>query len=348
MKDIDWTKLTFSYTPTDYIVRSHYANGVWSKPYATSDPIIPVHAAATALQYAQQAFEGLKVYRTVDGKVSIFRPEMNAKRMQQSAEAMYMAPVPTDLFIEACELAVRMNIDYLPPYETGATLYIRPILFGTTPKVGVSPAQEFEFCVVVTPIGPYFPAGFGTTPFIINRHVDRAAPLGTGQFKVGGNYAASFRATETAHAAGYDCLFLDSKQHRFIDECSAANFIGIKESKVESQKSKAQIEYLTPKSSAILPSITNDSLMTLAREKGMKVTRRHIRLEELEEMSEAAACGTACVISPIDKVLDPERNKVYSFGNEPGPVMTELYHALKDIQYGRSEDRHGWCEVVER
>ena len=228
MKDIDWTHLTFSYTPTDYIVRSHYANGSWSKPYATTDPTIPLHAAATALQYAQQAFEGLKAYRTMDGKVSIFRPEMNAQRMQQSAEAMYMAPVPKEMFIEACELAVRMNIDYLPPYETGATLYIRPILFGTTPKVGVSPAHEFEFCVVVTPIGPYFPAGFGTTPFIINRHVDRAAPLGTGQWKVGGNYASSFRATEPAHEQGMGVLFLDSEEHKYLDECGGANIFLVK------------------------------------------------------------------------------------------------------------------------
>jgi branched-chain amino acid aminotransferase len=165
--------------------------------------------------------------------------------------------------------------------------------------------------------------------------VDRAAPYGTGQFKVGGNYASSFRATEAAHAMGMDCLFLDAKYHRYIDECSAANFIGIKGN-----------EYLTPRSSAILPSITNDSLMTLARERGMKVTRRHIRLEELADMSEAAACGTACVISPIDRVLDPERNVTYSFGQEPGPVLTGLYRALKDIQYGRAEDRHHWCDVI--
>jgi branched-chain amino acid aminotransferase len=163
---------------------------------------------------------------------------------------------------------------------------------------------------------------------------------------VGGNYASSFRATEPAHAQGMDCLFLDAKYHRYIDECSAANFIGIK-SKVESQKSKDQIEYLTPRSSAILPSITNDSLMTLAKDLGMKVTRRHIRLEELSEMSEAAACGTAAVISPIDKVIDPENNRIYRLSDEPGPVLTKLYHALKDIQYGRAEDRHHWCEVIE-
>ena len=348
MKKIDWSQLGFHYTEPEYIIRAGYHKGAWEKPYATKDKFLHLHVSATCLQYGQEAFEGLKAFRGIDGKIRIFRWQENAKRMARSAEGLYMAPVPEELFGEAIRMALEKNMALLPPYGTGATLYFRPLLIGTTPRLGVGPGQDFEFIVIPSPIGPYYPGKFHCTTFIVNRHVDRAAPLGTGQFKVGGNYAASFRATETAHAAGYDCLFLDSKQHRFIDECSAANFIGIKESKVESQKSKAQIEYLTPKSSAILPSITNDSLMTLAREKGMKVTRRHIRLEELEEMSEAAACGTACVISPIDKVLDPERNKVYSFGNEPGPVMTELYHALKDIQYGRSEDRHGWCEVVER
>jgi len=176
--------------------------------------------------------------------------------------------------------------------------------------------------------------------------VDRAAPYGTGPFKVGGNYASSFRATEAAHAMGMDCIFLDAKQHKYIDECSAANFIGIRRVGGDSQPF-GKVEYLTPKSSAILPSITNDSLMTLARERGYKVTRRRIRLEELADMSEAAACGTACVISPIDRVLDTERGVTYCFGSEPGPVLSELYHALKDIQYGRAEDRHHWCDVFE-
>lgn len=336
MKDIDWTHLTFSYTPTDYIVRSHYANGAWSKPYATSDPLVPLHAAAAALQYAQQAFEGLKVYRTVDGKVSIFRPEMNALRMQQSAEAMYMAPVPTDLFIEACELAVRMNIDYLPPYETGATLYIRPILFGTTPKVGVSPAHEFEFCVVVTPIGPYFPAGFGTTPFIINRHVDRAAPLGTGQWKVGGNYASSFRATEPAHEAGMGVLFLDSEEHKYLDECGGANIFLVKRG-----------TYVTPLSQSILPSIINDSLMTLCGDLGIAVERRKIAVEELADFEEAASCGTGAAISPISRIIDPDSGKIYEFGEEAGPVCERLYHAIRAIQYGRVADTHGWCHYME-
>ena len=345
--NIDWSKLGFHYTEPEYIVRSAYHDGAWEEPYATKDKYLHLHVSATCLQYGQEAFEGLKAFRGVDGKIRIFRWRENMKRMARSAEGLYMQPVPEEVFGKAIRLALDKNIDLLPPYGTGATLYFRPLLIGTTPRLGVGPGKDFEFIVIPSPIGPYYPGKFHCTTFIVNRHVDRAAPFGTGQFKVGGNYAASFRATEAAHALGYDCLFLDAKYHRYIDECSAANFIGIKESKVKSRKSKAQYEYLTPRSSAILPSITNDSLMVLAKEKGMKVTRRHIRLEELSEMSEAAACGTACVISPMSKVLDPEKGVTYSFGEEPGPILTELYHALRDIQFGRAEDKHGWCTIIE-
>ena len=337
MKNIDWTHLTFSYTPTDYIVRSHYTDGAWSKPYATADPMISIHAAATALQYAQEAFEGLKAYRTVDGRINIFRPEMNARRMQQSAEAMYMAPVPTDLFIEAVEMAVRYNIDYLPPYETGATLYIRPILFGTTPKVGVSPAHEFEFCIVVTPIGPYFPAGFGTTPFIINRHVDRAAPLGTGQWKVGGNYASSFRATEPAHEAGFGVLFLDSEEHKYLDECGGANIFLVKDN-----------TYVTPLSQSILPSIINDSLMTICRDLGIGVEQRRIPVEELSTFTEAASCGTGAAISPISRIIDPDNGITYEYGEQAGRICARLYKAIRDIQYARTPDTHNWCHYLKQ
>ena len=233
----------------------------------------------------------------------------------------------------------------------------------TTPDISVGPGKEFEFVVVPTPIGPYFPNGFKGMPAIVNRTVDRAAPQGTGCWKVWGNYAASFRASEAAHAMGYECMFTDAKTHRYIDECTASNFIAIKQRSnlqgsarttakrstgvADLQRSDLTFEYLTPRSTAILPSITNDSLMTLAREMGMKVTRRRIRVEELGDMQEAAACGTACVISPLTKVYDPDNNVTYSFGDKPGPVLTKLYHALQDIQYGRVEDTHGWCLVVE-
>ena len=344
VNSIDWNKLGFHYTEPDYIVRSACHEGVWEEPYATQDKYLHLHVSATCLQYGQEAFEGLKAFRGIDGKIRIFRWRDNARRMAKSAEGLFMKPVPEELFGKAIRLSLEKNLDFVPPYGTGATLYFRPLLIGTTPRLGVGPGKDFEFIVIPSPIGPYYPGKFHCTTFIINRYVDRAAPYGTGQFKVGGNYASSFRATEAAHASGMDCIFLDAKYHRYIDECSAANFIGIKEC-TKGQSTMYKGEYLTPKSSAILPSITNDSLMTLARERGYKVTRRHIRLEELADMSEAAACGTACVISPIDKVIDAERGITYSFGSEPGPVLTELYRALKDIQYGRAEDTHHWTEV---
>ena len=336
---IDWGKLTFHYTETDYVVRSAYRNGVWEKPYATRDKYMNIHVAATGLQYGQECFEGLKAFRGVDGKVRIFRMEENAKRMQRSAEGLLMTPVPTEVFCEAIMLALEKNIDFLPPYETGATLYFRPVLVATTPEISVGPGKDCEFIVIPTPIGPYFPNGFKGTPFVVNRMIDRAAPQGTGQWKVGGNYAASFRASEVAHVMGYECMFTDAKTHKYIDECTASNFIGIK-------RIGESLEYLTPRSSAILPSITNDSLMILAREMGMKVVRRRIRVEELAEINEAAACGTACVISPITTVVDLDKSVTYDFG-EPGPVLKRLYNALQDIQYGRAEDKYGWCTVCE-
>ena len=348
---IDWKNLSFGYNETDYIVRASYhgrrladgtLEGTWSEPVATRNKILPIHACATALQYGQEAFEGLKVFRGIDNKIRVFRWQANARRMQQSAIGLYMAPVPTELFGKAVEMAVRKNKRFIPPYETGATLYLRPLLVGTTPKLGVGPGWDFEFVIIPSPVGPYYKTEGDAIPcqtFIVNRHVDRAAAFGTGQYKVGGNYAASFRGTETAHQQGFDCMFLDSRQHKYIDECSAANFIGIKYGE--------QTQYITPRSTAILPSITNDSLMTLAKEQGIKVVRRHIRLEELSEMDEAAACGTACVISPIDKVIDPDKNRIYTLPQAPRTVLMELRRTLQDIQYGRIEDKHHWCSIVD-
>ncbi len=336
MKNIDWSQLGFHYTETDYIVRCEYHNGSWGEPVATQDKTIQLHLSATCLQYGQEAFEGLKAFRGVDGKIRIFRMEENARRMARSAEGLYMAPVPEELFCRCVLLALEKNLDYVPPMETGATLYFRPLLIGITPRLGVGPGRDFLFAVIPSPIGPYYKGGFKhATPFIVNRHVDRAAPFGTGQFKVGGNYASSFRATEAAHAQGLSCLFLDSVERKYIDECGAANFFGIKEGR-----------YVTPASSSILPSITNKSLMQLARDNGIEVEQRGVLLEELAEMTECGACGTAAVISPISRVIDPDEKRVYEFGDKPGEVSTLLYHALVDIQYGRAEDKHSWCYVI--
>ena len=336
MKNINWEELVFSYTETDTVIRCHYADGKWGEPYATTDKTIQLHVAATVLQYGQAAFEGLKVFRGEDDQIRIFRMRANAERMQRSAGATYMAVPPVELFEQMCLMAVRENIDWVPPTITGATLYLRPVLFGTEPKLGVGPGHEYELVIIPSPIGPYYRGGFGKmTTFIVTRDVDRAAPRGLGPYKVGANYAASFRATEPAHAHGMDALFLDAKTKTYIDECGAANFIGIKDG-----------VFVTPRSDSILPSVTNDSLRTLAEDLGIPVEVRPIALTELSEFQEAGACGTAAVISPIDKIIDADTGVIYNFGYAPGPVFTELYHALQDIQYGRREDVHGWNTIL--
>ena len=249
-----------------------------------------------------------------------------------------MPELPTEKFIEMVEKVVRLNERFIPPYESGATLYIRPLLIGTSAQVGVHPATEYLFMIFVTPVGPYFKGGFATNPYVIIREYDRSAPLGTGIYKVGGNYAASLKANKMAHDLGYSCEFyLDAKEKKYIDECGAANFFGIKDN-----------TYVTPKSTSILPSITNKSLMQLAMDLGLKVERRQIPEEELETFEEAGACGTAAVISPIERIDDLENKKSYiiSKDGQPGPISTKLYHLLRDIQYGIEPDTHGWTRVV--
>ena len=237
------------------------------------------------------------------------------------------------------ERVVRLNARFIPPYESGASLYIRPLLIGTGAQVGVHPADEYLFMIFVTPVGPYFKGGFSTNNYVIIREFDRAAPLGTGTFKVGGNYAASLRANKMAHDAGYSCEFyLDAKEKKYIDECGAANFFGIKDN-----------TYVTPKSTSILPSITNRSLQQLAEDLGMKVECRQIPEEELETFEEAGACGTAAVISPIGAIddLENKRSYVISKDGKPGPKSTALYNKLRNIQYGIEPDVHGWVTVLE-
>ena len=241
-----------------------------------------------------------------------------------------------ELFNEMVDKVVRLNQDYIPPYESGATLYVRPLLVGTGAQVGVHPAKEYLFMIFVTPVGPYFKGGFYANPYVIVREFDRSAPLGTGIYKVGGNYAASLQANDKAHKLGYACEFyLDAKEKKYIDEAGAANFFGIKNN-----------TYITPKSTSILPSITNKSLMQLAEDLGMKVERRQIPEEELETFEEAGACGTAAVISPISRIDDIETGKSYVFGDKPGPVSEKLFTKLRNIQYGIEPDVHNWTRVV--
>ncbi len=337
MNDINWSGLPFGYYKTDWNVRCYYRNGKWGELEFTQSEEITMHMAATCLHYGQAGFEGMKAFRGVDGKIRLFRPYENAKRMFRTAEGIMMAPVPEDLFVKACVEVVKRNERFVPPAGSGASLYLRPLLIGTGAEVGVKPADEYLFMVFVGPVGPYFKAGFKPVKFQIVEDFDRAAPLGTGTFKVGGNYAASLKSGQRAHDEGFsNCIYLDAIHKKYIDEAGAANFFGIKNN-----------TYCTPHSSSILPSITNMSLRQLAKDLGMKVEQRPIDVEELSTFEEVAACGTAAVISPIGQIVDRGTGKVYDYGNEAGPVCTKLYETLTGIQQGSVEDKHNWNLVVE-
>ena len=339
MDTIDWSNLSFGYMKTDYNVRSYYRDGKWGEPQLETSEYINLHMAATCLHYGQEVFEGLKAFKGRDGKIRIFRVRDNALRMQSSARGILMAEPPVELFEEMVLTAVKKNRRFVPPYESGASLYIRPLLIGTSAQVGVRPAKEYLLIVFVTPVGPYFKEGFKPTPMVILREYDRAAPLGTGRYKVGGNYAASLAADEKAHKMGYSAvLYLDAKEKKYIDECGPANFFGIKNN-----------SYITPESTSILPSITNKSLMQLAKDMGMKVEQRRVPVEELATFEEAGACGTAAVISPISRIDDLDENKTYVFCKDesPGPVCEKLYHKLRAIQYGDEPDPYGWVTVLD-
>ena len=281
-------------------------------------------------------FEGLKAFRGVDGKVRLFRVRDNAERLRSSAERLCL-PVPTvDMVVDACIEVVKRNERFIPPYGSGASLYLRPVMFGTTAGLGVRPAKDALLIVYCSPVGAYFKEGIKPILVAVDREQDRAAPRGTGDVKVGGNYAASLLSGENAHKLGYsNVMYLDAAEHKYIEECGAANFFGIKEGK-----------YITPKSTSVLPSITNKSLRQLAREMGLEVEDRQIPVEELATFEECGACGTAAVISPIGKVFDMQTNVVYDFGMKVGEKSLALYNKLQDIQYGRAEDKYDWCTVV--
>jgi branched-chain amino acid aminotransferase len=339
MENIDWGNLTFGYMKTDYNIRCTYSNGAWGDLEVSDSEYLNLHMAATCLHYGQESFEGLKAFRGKDNKIRIFRMDENAKRMQDSSVGTMMAILPIEKFEEAVVKAVKLNERFVPPYESGASLYIRPFLFGTGAQVGVKPASEYMFIIFVTPVGPYFKGGFQTTPFVIMREFDRSAPLGMGKYKVGGNYAASLVAGQKAHELGYSNVFyLDAREKKYIDECGAANFFGIKNN-----------TYITPKSSSILPSITNKSLMVLAEDMGMKVEQRQIAVEELATFEEAGACGTAAVISPIERIddYDEKISYVFSHDGKPGLISEKLYKKLRGIQYGDEPDTHNWVTIVE-
>ncbi|MCD8041464.1 MAG: branched-chain amino acid aminotransferase [Tannerellaceae bacterium] len=339
MENINWSELTFGYMKTDYNVRCYYRNGKWGELEVSSSEILNLHMAATCLHYGQESFEGLKAFRGKDGQVRVFRMDENAKRMQSSSRGILMAELPVEKFEEAVRKVVRLNERFVPPYESGSSLYIRPLLIGTGAQVGVKPADEYMFLVFVTPVGPYFKTGFQPVPVCIMRDYDRAAPHGTGTIKVGGNYAASLVAGEKAKQAGYNAvLYLDPKEKKYIDECGPANFFGIRGN-----------SYITPASNSILPSITNKSLMQLAEDMGLRVERRPIPVEELSTFEETGECGTAAVITPISKIDDLDVNKsyVYATDGKPGPVCEKLYNKLRGIQYGDEPDPYGWVQIIE-
>ncbi len=337
-KQIDWHNIGFGYMPTDYRYVANYRNGAWDDGALTEDPNIVMSECAGVLQYAQTAFEGLKAYTTEDGHIVVFRPDLNQSRMHDSCVRLEMPPLPDGRFVEAVEKVVSANEAWVPPYGSGATLYIRPYMFGISPVIGVKPAQEYQFRMFVTPVGPYFKGG--AKPITIKvSDFDRAAPHGTGHIKAGLNYAMSLHAIVTAHAEGFDeNLYLDAATRTKVEETGGANFLFVtKDGKV-----------VTPKSGSILPSITRRSLMVVAKDYlGLEVEEREVYFDEVKDFAECGLCGTAAVISPVGKIVDHGKEICMPSGMEKmGPVTQKLYDTLTGIQMGRIEAPEGWIHVI--
>ena len=318
---LDWENLGFSYMKLPYRYLAHYRNGAWEKGELTEDATLHLSESSPSLHYGQQAFEGLKAYRTKDGSVQLFRPDQNAKRLQRTADRLLMPQVPTDMFVDACKAVVKANEEYVPPYGTGATLYLRPLLIGVGDIIGVKPADEYIFTIFAMPVGNYFKGGLVPTNFLIQDEYDRAAPHGTGAAKVGGNYAASMLPGKIAHDRNFsDVIYLDPATHTKIEEVGSANFFGI----------TANNEFVTPLSPSILPSITKYSF-----------------INDLDRFVEAGACGTAAVISPIGGVQHGDDFHVFYSETEVGPVTRKLYDELTGIQFGDVEAPEGWIVKVD-
>ena len=338
-KNIDWSNLGFSYLKTDKRFVSNYKDGAWDKGALTGDDQVTINECAGVLQYAQTVFEGMKAYTTEDGRIVIFRPDLNASRMADSARRLEMPVYPEEKFVEAVEQVVRANAAWVPPYGSGATLYLRPYMFGTNAVIGVKPADEYQFRVFATPVGPYFKGGVKPLTIRVS-DFDRAAPHGTGHIKAGLNYAMSLHAIVTAHAEGYDeNMYLDAATHTKVEETGGANFLFVtKDGKV-----------VTPKSDSILPSITRRSLMYVAKEYlGLEAEEREIAFDEVKDFAECGLCGTAAVISPVGRIVDHGQEICFPAGMETmGPVTQKLYDTLTGIQMGRIEAPQGWIHVVE-
>ncbi len=338
IKDLDWEHLDFDYRVTDKRYVADFKNGEWGEGVLTDDPMVQINECAGILQYCQEVFEGLKAYRTKDGRIVTFRSDLNAERMIDSAKRMEMPPFPKERFIEAVEEVVKANEDWVPPYGTGATLYLRPYMYATNPVIGVKPATEYQFRLFATPVGPYFKNGIKPITICVSDY-DRAAPRGTGFIKAGLNYAMSLHANVTAHSRGFDeNMFLDPATRTYVEETGGANFIFITKDGT----------LVTPKSDSILPSVTRRSVMYVAEHMlGMKVEHRPVRFDELKDFAEAGICGTAAVICPLGKIVSDKETICFPAGMEKmGPVTEKLYKTLTGIQDGEIEAPEGWIHYI--
>ncbi len=335
--NLDWPNLGFEYRETESFVKCEYKDGQWGAVHVEKDPMIKIHIGATALHYGQACFEGLKAFHTKSGKVCVFRPQENADRIARSCQRVCMPPLPEAKFLDAVRLAVSQNLAYVPPYGTGGALYIRPLLYGSGPRIGLQPSSEYTFIVMVLPVADYYKGGLKPVPAFVIDDYDRAAPRGVGAAKVAGNYAADMLPNMNAKKKGFPiALYLDAKTNSFVEEFSTSNFLAI-------DKNGA---YVTPKSDAILASITNKSLMELAAASGMDVQVRPVGIEEVMQgkFDEIAACGTAVVVTPVDRVV--YKDQVATLGTSVGPVIKKLYDRVRSIQNGEEEDKLGWMLEV--
>lgn len=337
-KNIDWQNLGFSYIKTDYRFIARWKDGAWDNGELSTDDVLHIHEGSTALHYGQQCFEGLKAYRCKDGSVNLFRPDQNAARLQRSCDRLLMPQVPTELFIRACKEVVKANDEWLAPYGTGATLYLRPFVIGVGENIGVRTAPEFMFCVFCCPVGAYFKGGLAPSNFLVSDY-DRAAPAGTGAAKVGGNYAASLYPGKLAKEKTFaDCIYLDPKTHTKIEEVGSANFFGITKDN----------KFITPDSPSILPSITKYSLLYLAKERlGLEAIEGDVYIDQLDQFTEAGACGTAAVITPIGAIQYGDNYHIFYSETDVGPITKRLYDELVGIQFGDVEAPEGWIVKVE-
>ena len=336
--DIDWQSLGFSYKETKCHIRYVWKEGTWDLGELKKEPTFNIHIASTALHYGQAAFEGLKAFSCRDGKVRVFRVDQNAQRLNSTADRILMPSIPESMFKEAVHRVVKANIEYVPPYGTGGALYIRPLLFGSGPRIGVKPANEYVFLILVLPVGDYYKGGLIPVSAVVVDRYDRSAPHGVGNVKVAGNYAADLVPSKIARELGFPInLYLDAKEHRYIDEFGTSNFIAITHDGV----------YVTPSSPSILPSVTNKTLMTLAVQEGLRVEQRSVEFDEIRSFAEVGACGTAVVITPVNRIV--RDNQVIETGpkNGCGPVLQRLYKKVREIQVGEIPDEYGWTEEIE-